>query len=166
MQRTLLKVTVFILFFAWQHVDASPVVQVSGPSSTTIPLEHTKFGQLFVRLKMGDRELRMLLDTGGKDLSVDSKIAAAQSVKPESGTQRKVAMGAAVVDQSLAFVDWTIGKLTLHRCPTAITEFVDLRKNIQMAGFEEFDGFVGVDFLIFLRARIDFEKKTLFLRRP
>ena len=140
-------------------------VYVTGPRSTSIPLTISSQGQLFATIGIAGRKLRMLVDTGSPNTSVDKAIALELKLRPE-GEERKTAMGATVVGDWCSHSDIKIGDFLIHRCPLRLVDMSATRAGIAAAEFEPFDGFLGVDMLLFLRAKMDFNHRTMQLYRP
>jgi hypothetical protein len=141
-------------------------VYATGPRSSKISLQKTGQGQLFIALKVGGRTLNFLLDTGSPTTCVDTEIAQELGLAQKVSNERQVAIGGAIVSDVSGHADISAGELLIHQCPIHITDMKSTRDAIRRAGFRDFQGIVGIDLLLFLRSRVDFEKLSLEVRRP
>ncbi|HEY4247059.1 MAG TPA: aspartyl protease family protein [Lacunisphaera sp.] len=140
-------------------------VFVTGPRSVSLPFEVSSQGQLFTTIRVSGRALKMLIDTGGANTSLDRDVAINLGIKPEGGI-RAIAVGGAVVDDIAAHADIAMAEFLVHQSPIRLLDLSGTKKALKEAGFESFDGIIGIDLLLFLRARIDLGHRMLQLYRP
>ena len=138
----------------------------SAAKAVTLPVERTAMGHLVISAIAGERTLTLLLDTGAPQSVLDQNVVPRNQQVANPAPAALVAVGAQILPGQSAEMDLRFGALLAGKCPVQLTDLSALRQALREAGFEEFDGIAGADFLRRHRAVLDLEKMTLRLRTP
>ncbi|MEO7187341.1 MAG: aspartyl protease family protein [Sphingomicrobium sp.] len=157
---------VALVFVSQPCAAAEPPPQTfySGPSKVTIPLRRVADGKLLLTTTVQGQPLTLMVDTGGSQF-LDVGVAQRLGLKLTDAAELGYGLGGAAVVK-LAVVDMKLGALSVTGLPVSCIDLAPLRNAIARQNAPLFDGIVGSELLTVLRARIDYEKLTLELRRP
>ena len=138
----------------------------SGPSSLTIPLERRGDGKLYVKATIEGRSMSLIVDTGTTTI-VDTNILAGLGVTLVQPSD-DVATGLTGVagKRQVGTVDLALGEMVITDLPVSSLDLTQARTALEANGVSAFAGVLGTDVLAILRARIDYERRTLSIKRP
>jgi len=122
---------------------------------------------LFVLVKIGRRNARMLLDTGASKTAFDSNQIKKFIGKnePENLGINSVGLGSNQVTTHLTqLTSLKIGEIALKKVDIAVLDLAHVNEAYQILGFPEIDGVLGSDILVKLKAIINLEKLVLKLK--
>ncbi|MCF8426902.1 MAG: retroviral-like aspartic protease family protein [Bacteroidia bacterium] len=138
---------------------------------TIVPLEILEIESdnyhLFVLVKIGRRNARMLLDTGASKTAFDSNQIKKFIGKnePENLGINSVGLGSNQVATHLTqLTSLKIGEIALKKVDIAVLDLAHVNEAYQILGFPEIDGVLGSDILVKLKAIINLEKLVLKLK--
>jgi predicted aspartyl protease len=121
-------------------------------------------GKLYLTVTVQDRPLNLFVDTGAAtilDCQVVSDLGRPLTKADDVATSL---IGEA--DRYVTTVDLALGGLKIGNLPVSCLNLVQLRGLHARMGWPRLDGLIGADLLAVLRARLDYDRKTLVIRRP
>jgi len=137
----------------------------SGASRVILPLRRAPDGKLFLTATVQGQPATLLLDTGGSQF-LDLAVARRLGLDLADATEPGYGLSGGPVAVKLAQVDLKLGDLSVTGLPVSCIDLGPLRDLHLRQGIPVFDGILGSELLATLRARVDYEKLTLELRRP
>jgi predicted aspartyl protease len=161
-----------VLFFAavlssgeCQAAAAPPAAtNYSGAGQTVIPLRRLRDGKLLLTATVEGEPLTLMIDTGGSqflDVGSCRRLGLQMADAPTAGYGLG---GPAPV--KVAVIDMQLGGISIGGLPTSCIDLGPLRNFNMQQGAPLFDGIIGSELLSVLRARIDYARLILELRRP
>jgi predicted aspartyl protease len=149
-----------------QPASAAPPAPTyySGSAKAVIPLRRDAAGKLYLTALVHGVPLTLLIDTGGSqllDLNVARRIGL--PVGATTGIGYGVTGGAAV---RTGVMDIELGGIRVTNLPTSCPDLTELRRTVEATNEIPFDGIIGSELLSALRARVDYDRLTLEIRRP
>lgn len=119
---------------------------------------------LFVRIKIGPKKARLLLDTGASKTVFDQtrilKFIKSNTLKDVEGNS--VGLGSNHVETQITKIkSLSFGKIKLSNVEVASMNLNNVLETYTMLKMEAIDGVLGSDLLYRLKAVIDYEKKVL-----
>jgi len=144
--------------------EEPPQTRYSGASKVVIPLRRVPDGKLLLTATIQGQPMTLMIDTGGSQF-VDLGVAKRLGLKLADATLPGYGLGGAAAVK-LAIIDMRLGDISVTGLPVSCIDLAPLRAFSTQQGAPLFDGIVGSELLTVLRARIDYEKLTLELRRP
>ena len=163
-----------------QAVLTAEAMKVSAPAMDTagqqtenfgtdlhIPFTITTTGHLLVKLNCGDRELRMILDTGSGANVLTHKVAnAITTVTQKAGKKKATAAGLGTQTQKVTMLTPVTVSYAKRSFVLDNLEATDL-SNVQAAGGKQgIDGLLGSPFFRKYRVKIDYSKNELSFSVP
>jgi len=146
-------------------IGAEPTSYFEGPRSVTLPLRRAVDGKLYLTVPVMGRDLVLFLDTGASTV-LDLRVARSIGVPLIDTGQTGYGLTGVAGKRISTHVDLRLGALKLSNLPVDCLDLAELKALSKANGMPEFDGVIGAELLTALRARIDFERLTLTLRRP
>jgi predicted aspartyl protease len=144
---------------------AEPTTYFEGPKTVTLALRSAVDGKLYLTVPVMGRNLVMFLDTGASTV-LDLRVARAIGVPLIDTGQTGYGLTGVAGKRISTHVDLRLGALKLTNLPVDCLDLTELKALSKANGMPEFDGVIGAELLKALRAKIDFERLTLTLRRP
>ena len=111
------------------------------------------------------RDLLLFLDTGATSV-LDISVARGLRLPLVDTGQQGFGLTGLAGKRISTHVDLRLGALKITGLPIDCLDLTQLKALSKENGMPEFDGLIGAELLTTLRARIDFDKLTLTLRRP
>jgi hypothetical protein len=146
-------------------IGALPPVYFEGPGSVTLPLRRAIDGKLYLTVPVMGRDLLLFLDTGATTV-LDIGVARSLRLQLVDTGQQGFGLTGLAGKRISAHVDLRLGALKITALPVDCLDLTQLKALSKENGMPEFDGLIGAELLTALRARIDFDRLTLALRRP
>jgi len=146
-------------------LGAEPLAYFEGPGSVTLPLKRAVDGKLYLTVSVMGRDLLLFLDTGATTV-LDIGVARSLRLPLVDTGQQGFGVTGLAGKRISTHVDLRLGALTITALPIDCLDLTQLKALSKANGMPEFDGLIGAELLTALRARIDFDKPTLTLRRP
>ena len=144
---------------------AEPTTYFEGPRTVTLPLSRAIDGKLYLRVPVMGRDLLLFLDTGASTV-IDIGIARILRLPLVDTGQQGFGLTGVAGKRISTHVDMRLGGLKITGTPVDCLDLTQLKALSKSNGMPEFDGLIGAELLTALRAKIDFERMTLTLRRP
>ena len=164
-RRELLIASVGLLGLPLGAAAETVTAYFEGPETTTLPLSRSIDGKLYLRTSVMGRDLVLFIDTGAMTL-LDMGVARSLGLKLIDTGQSGFGLTGGVGKRISGRVDMWLGRLKITGIPVDFIDLAPLRALNKANGMPEFDGLIGAELLTTLRAKIDFERMTLTLRRP
>lgn len=164
-RRDLLVTGLGLLGWAFPVFAETPAPVFEGPESTTLALSRAADGKLYFRSTVMGRELLLFVDTGALtilDLAVAHSLRLPLTDTGQSGFGLTGLAGKRISGE----VDLWLGQIRITGLPVDFMDLGQMKAVSRSNGMPEFDGLIGAELLTMLRARIDFERLTLTLKRP
>jgi len=147
------------------RADAERLTYFEGPGSTTLALSRAGDDKLYLRTPVMGRDLLLFLDTGALTI-LDIAVARSLRLPLTDLGQSGFGLTGTVGKRLNGPVDLWLGKMKIMGLPVDFLDLSQLKAINRANGMPEFDGLIGAELLTMLRARIDFERLTLTIRRP
>jgi len=164
-RRDLLVTGLGLLSWACPVFAQTPSPVFEGPESTTLALSRAADGKLYFPSTVMGRELLLFIDTGALtilDLAIARSLGLPLTDTGQSGFGLTGLAGKRISGE----VDLWLGQIRITRLPVDFMDLGQMKAVSRSNGMPEFDGLIGAELLTMLRARIDFERLTLTLKRP
>ncbi|QIK77757.1 hypothetical protein G7077_01340 [Sphingomonas piscis] len=142
-----------------------PMTYYAGPSRVTLPLTRAADGKVFVQATVQGQPATLLIDTGGSqflDLAVCNRLGLKLTDSPQPG----YGLGSGPTPFKTGYADMRLGGLSVTGLPVSCIEMTELRALHKRQKFPDFDGIVGSELMAALRARLDYDRMIVELRRP
>ena len=146
-------------------IGAEPTSDFDGPRSITLPLRRAVDGKLYLSVPVKGRNLMLFLDTGASTV-LDIGVARSIGLPLSDTGQTGYGLTGVAGKRISTHVDLRLGELKLSNIPVDCLDLAELKALSKANGMPEFDGLLGAELLTALRARIDFDRLTLTVRRP
>lgn len=146
-------------------IGAEPASYFDGPRTVTLPLRRAVDGKLYLTVPVMDRNLMLFLDTGASTV-LDIRVARSIGLPLTDTGQTGYGLTGIAGKRISTHVDLRLGELKLANIPVDCLDLTELKALSRANGMPEFDGLIGAELLTALRARIDFDRLTLTVRRP
>jgi hypothetical protein len=152
---------------AKQAVAADPDFRISfsGRSSVVIPLVRSPNGTLFLSAKIQGRPVTLLLDTGATAI-LDASAAGRLGLACEPTEEAGYGLIGSVDKPRATLINIDLDGLDVWQLRATCLDLTGLRTAFQHYGMPAPDGVLSAEVMGLLRARIDFDRLTLELRRP
>lgn len=164
-RRELLIASVGILGLPLGAAAETVTAYFEGPETTTLPLNRATDGKLYLHTSVMGRDLLLFVDTGAMTL-LDMAVARSLGLKLTDTGQSGFGLTGGAGKRISGRVDMWLGRLKITGAPVDFIDLAPLRALSKANGMPEFDGLIGAELLTMLRAKIDFGRLTLTLRRP
>ena len=165
LRRELLIASVGLLGLPLGAGEETVTAYFEGPETTTLSLSRSIDGRLYLHASVMGRDLVLFVDTGAMTL-LDMAVARRLGLKLIDTGQSGFGLTGGVGKRISGRVDMWLGRLKITGVPVDFIDLTPLRALNKANGMPEFDGLIGAELLTTLRAKIDFERLTLTLRRP
>lgn len=165
LRRELLAGGVGLLGFPFPAAAETVTAYFEGPGTATLPLSRAIDGKLYLRASVMGRDLLLFLDTGAMTL-LDMAVARSLRLKLVDTGQSGFGLTGGAGKRISGRIDLWLGRLKITGLPVDFMDLNPLRAINRANGMPEFDGLIGAELLTTLRAKIDFERLTLTVRRP
>lgn len=137
-----------------------------GPGSFTVPLETAADHKLHLTVKLMDRDVTVLIDSGAQTI-IDTTLARDLNLPlTEAETQQYYSLTGSAGKRVGTRINLVIGKAKISGMPADCMDLSGLNALNRSVGLPEFAALLGADLLSMLRAEIDYNKLTLTLHRP
>lgn len=146
-------------------IEPASNISFSGKSSVMLPLTRAPDGKMFLTAKIQGQAVTLLLDTGASQI-VD--VAAAQRLGLQCHDTPEAGYGLiGTVDKAqAALINLDLDGLDVWQMRATCLDLSGLRAAFQHYGEPLPDGVLSAEVMALLRARIDYDKRTLELRLP
>jgi predicted aspartyl protease len=145
--------------------ESPPLTYYSGVSTTVLDLQRVPDGKLFLTVIVEGRPLSLFVDTGATTI-LDCKIAKDLGLVLKETNDVATGLTGVAGKRQITTVDMVLGGLRITDQPVSCLDLSESRRLNAQIGWPQLDGLIGSDLLAMLRARIDYSRKTLTLRRP
>jgi hypothetical protein len=132
-----------------------------------VELDNQSF-HLLIEARINDISLNLIIDTGASRTVFDKKILEGCFNGHEMELQNIQSAGimADQIESKMAIADvFRIGNLELNKYPVIMIDLEAINKLYLKVAGEKIHGLLGSDFLLKMRAIIDYEKLVLILRK-
>jgi hypothetical protein len=168
--RVLMKSSALVLALAIASLGEAEVPSqaqsyFAGPSSLTVPLEQRADGKLYLLAKVEGHPMTLLVDTGATTI-MDSTILVGLGVTLSESHEIATGLTGVAGKRQLATLDIGLGAMSITDLPVNALDLTAARTALEASGAQGFAGVLGTDLLAVLRARIDYDRRTLSLKRP
>ncbi len=137
-----------------------------GPGTLTVPLNTAADHKLHLTVKLMDRDVVVLIDTGAQTI-IDAALAHDLNLPlTEAAAQDFYSLTGSAGRRVSTKVNLMIGKAKITGMPADCMDLSSLNALNGTLGLPQFSGLLGSDLLSTLHASIDYSKLTLTLRRP
>jgi predicted aspartyl protease len=136
----------------------------AGPSSSVLALNRLSDGKLYLTVMVQNQPLSLFVDTGAATI-LDCQVVKGLG-RPLTKAEDVATGLTGEADRYLTTVDLALGELKIGNMAVNCLDLVQLRALHARMGWPRLDGLIGADLLSILRARIDYDRKTLSIRRP
>ena len=144
----------------------APLAWFSGPSGrSTVPLHRSIDQKLYLTVLVNGEPLNLFIDTGATTIVHADAIRRLGLPITDTGDEAIGLTGVAGTRQ-LAQVDMVLGKTTITGYQVSVMDLTATRDLHAKHGMPVFDGLIGAELLALMRARIDFDRLVLEVRRP
>lgn len=170
---TLMLAVAFLVSIPFRSLAGAPPASAASPSlqqflrptHLRVPLEKNKLGHITVLGQVNGRSARFILDTGASATCIDLKSAARLRIplKPVTGQasgyggdSEKVMVGHATV---------RLGEIGARSMEVTAIDLTSVTRAYTAAGAGSIDGVIGDDVLSGRSAIIEYETRSLYLRK-
>jgi hypothetical protein len=136
----------------------------AGPSSSVLALNRLPDGKLYLTVMAQNQPLSLFVDTGAATI-LDCRVVKGLG-RPLTKAEDVATGLTGEADRYPTTVDLALGELKIGNMAVNCLDLVQLRALHARMGWPRLDGLIGADLLSILRARIDYDRKTLTIRRP
>jgi predicted aspartyl protease len=150
------------------HAQAgpNPTAWFSGPSGrSTVPLQRSIDQKLYLTVMVKGQPLNLFIDTGATTI-VHVDVARQLGLPLTDTEDETVGLNGVSGTRQLTFVDMALGKTIITNYQVSAIDLSLMRELHAKHRMPVFDGLIGADLLAVLRARVDFDKLVLEVRRP
>ena len=138
---------------------------------TTIPLTVIKIQKglhLGMHALINQKDSFLILDTGASQTVFDKKEILKFVEKENIKKNKLLSSGLGVKDMKSEMIqisEFSLGKIKLRRFKAMILDLSHVNKTYHELGLPQIDGVIGSDLLMKLKAKINFENRTLTLTK-
>ena len=151
---------------AHAQLDPNSAAWFSGPSGrSTVPLQRESDNKLYLTVMVKGQPLNLFIDTGGTTM-LHADVARRLGLPLTDTEDPAVGITGVGGTRQTAVVDLVLGKTAITNYQVSVLDLSSLRDLHAANGLPVFDGLIGADLLAVLRARVDFDKLVLEVRRP
>ena len=145
--------------------ETPPLTYYSGASTTVLALKRVPDGKLFLTVTVEGRPLSLFVDTGATTI-LDCQVAKDLGLVLNETNDVATGLTGIAGKRQITAVDMVLGGLRVTDQPVSCLDLSESQRLNAQIGWPHLDGLIGSDLLAMLRARIDYSRKTLTLRRP
>jgi len=160
-------VAIVITLLAAPGASAGPpaaTTYFAGPSTSVLALNRLPDGKLYLSVSVQGQPLNLFVDTGAATI-LDCQVAKALG-RPLTKTDDTATSLIGEADRYVTTVDLVLGGLKIRNQPVSCLDLVQIRALHERMSWPRLDGLIGTDLLSMLRARLDYDRRTLTIRRP
>jgi hypothetical protein len=151
---------------AHAQLPPNPTTYFAGPSGRfTLPLRRATDNKLYLTVTVKGQPLNLFVDTGATTV-LDLDVARRLDLTLVATKDETIGITGVGSTRHLAFVDLLLGKIAITNHQVSILDLSALKALHRRHDMPVFDGLIGADLLAALRARVDFDKLVLEVRRP
>jgi predicted aspartyl protease len=151
---------------AHAQLATNPTAWFSGPSGrSTVPLQRSIDQKLYLTVIVKGEPLNLFIDTGATTV-LHADVARRLGLPLTDTEDAAIGVTGVAGRRQLAVVDLVLGKTVITNYQVSTLDLTGLRDLHTENGMPVFDGLIGADLLAVLRARVDFDKLVLEVRRP
>lgn len=144
----------------------APTAWFSGPSGrSTLPLQRTIDSKLYLTVMVNGEPLNLFIDTGATTI-IHAEVIRRLGVPLADTEDETIGITGIGGKRQLALIDMALGKTTIANYQVSAIDLTVMRELHAKHGLPVFDGLIGGDLLAVLRARIDYDRLVLDVRRP
>lgn len=144
----------------------APTAWFAGPSGrSTVPLHRSIDQKLYLTVMVNGEPLNLFIDTGASTI-VHVDVIRRLGLPLTNTEDEAIGLTGVAGTRQLALIDMVLGKTTISRYQVSAIDLSVMRELHAKHGMPVFDGLIGADLLAVLRARIDFDRLVLEVRRP
>jgi predicted aspartyl protease len=144
----------------------NPTAWFAGPSGrSTIPLQRSIDNKLYLTVMVKGQPLNLFIDTGATTI-IHAEVIQRLGVPLADTEDETFGITGVAGRRQLALVDMVLGKTAITNYQVSAIDLSVMRDLHAKHGLPVFDGLIGADLLAVLRARIDFDRLVLEVRRP
>lgn len=144
----------------------APTAWFSGPSGrSTVPLHRSIDQKLYLTVMVQSEPLNLFIDTGATTI-LDANVARRLGLPLADTEDEAIGLTGVAGRRQLALLDMVIGKTAITGYQVSVIDLTATRDLHAKHGMPVFDGLIGADLLAVLRARVDFDRLVLEVRRP
>lgn len=157
-----------VLSASGAHAQESPnpTAWFAGPSGrSTIPLQRAADSKLYLTVMVNGEPLSLAIDTGAMTI-VHADVVRRLGLTLTDAEDEMIGITGVAGKRQLTRLDMVIGKTTITGYQVSAADLSAMRDLQVRHGLPVIDGLVGADLLAILRARIDFDRLVLEVRRP
>ena len=150
------------------HAQQTPntTAWFAGPSGrSSVPLQRAIDNKLYLTVMVKGEPLNLFIDTGATTV-LHADVARRLGLPLTDTEDEAIGITGVAGTRQLAVVDLVLGKTTITNLQVSALDLTGLRNLHAAHGMPVFDGLIGADLLAVLRARVDFDKLVLEVRRP
>ena len=165
LRRDLLATSIALLTLPFPAGADTPSTFFEGPQSATLPLARTIDGKLYLKAPVMGRDLLLFIDTGALTI-LDTAVARSLGLTLVDTGESGFGLTGLAGKRISGRIDLRLGPFKITGLPVDFMDLGQLKAVSRSNGMPEFDGLIGAELLTMLRAKIDFERLTLTLKRP
>ncbi len=150
------------------HAQESPnaTAWFAGPSGrSTIPLQRASDSKLYLTVMVNGEPLSLAIDTGATTV-VHADVIRRLGLPLTDAEDDMFGITGVAGKRQLTRLDMVVGKTTITGYQVSAADLTAIRDLQGRHGLPVIDGLIGADLLAILRARIDFDRLVLEVRRP
>lgn len=146
--------------------DPAPTAWFAGPSGrSTIPLQRSIDQKLYMTVMVNGQALNLFIDTGATTI-IHAEVIRRFGLPLADTEEEAIGLTGVAGKRQLALVDMMLGKTVITNYQVSAIDLSATRELHERHGMPVFDGLIGADLLAVMRARIDFDRLVLEVRRP
>ena len=121
--------------------------------------------KLYLTVVVEGQPLNLFIDTGATSV-LDLDVARRLGLVLTPSDDRAIGITGVGSARQLTSVDLVLGKIEITDHQVSVVDLSALRELYAAHDMPVFDGLIGAELLAVLRARVDFDKRVLEVRRP
>jgi len=145
--------------------DPASNISLSGKSSVAIPLTRAPDGKMFLNAKIQGQPVTLLLDTGASQI-VDTVAARRLGLQCQDTPEAGYGLIGTVDKAQATLINLDLDGLNVWQVRATCLDLSGLRAAFQHHREPLPDGILSAEVMALLRARIDYDRRTLELRLP
>ena len=131
-----------------------------------IPLKKTKTNHFELKAKLNGIKGRFILDTGASNTCIGIHMVEHFKLNAQSSDNKAAGAGALEIEtQTAADVNIKIGKWNAQDWHLVLIDLSHVNTALELHGAQQVEGIIGADILEKGKAIIDYNKKTLYLKK-
>jgi len=164
--RSYLVICGWAMFAGGNIIGESTTVTVSGPRTVHISFRTGPDGKAYIPATINGQRASLLIDTGGCTI-LDLQFARKLGLDLRPATYAPVSISGQTANPCyVATADVKLGELTIGGMPIGCMDISAMQRLNTVSNRPDFQGTIGSDLLALLRAKVDYDKERLTVRRP